>query len=94
VNEDCSCRIADFGMARLVSDESDDEKGKNDMTEYVVSRWWRGPEVMVAGTCERKKERRERKEKKRKEKKRKERKEKKRKERKKRKEKKEIEIGK
>lgn len=48
VNEDCACRIADFGMARLVSDGADDKA--NDMTEYVVSRWWRGPEVMLFGS--------------------------------------------
>jgi mitogen-activated protein kinase 1/3 len=58
VNEDCSlrlaftfffsllncCRIADLGMARLLSDEVDNARAP-DMTEYVVSRWWRGPEV-------------------------------------------------
>jgi serine/threonine protein kinase len=45
VNEDCSVRIADLGMARLNGDS--EEAHAADMTEYVVSRWWRGPEVMV-----------------------------------------------
>ncbi len=46
VNENCSVRIADMGMARLNGDAV--EAHTADMTEYVVSRWWRGPEVMVS----------------------------------------------
>ena len=46
VNEDCSVRIADMGMARLHGEAEPATPG-GDMTEYVVSRWWRGPEVMV-----------------------------------------------
>ena len=47
VNEDCSVRVADLGLARLHDDATNDE-GKTMMTEYVVSRWWRAPEVMVS----------------------------------------------
>lgn len=46
VNEDCSVRIADLGMARLMVGEQ--ESLSSNMTEYVVSRWWRAPEVMLA----------------------------------------------
>ncbi len=46
VNEDCSVRIADMGMARLCC-ETTPANDAAEMTEYVVSRWWRGPEVMV-----------------------------------------------
>lgn len=33
-------------MARLLDDN--EEKKPSDLTEYVVTRWWRAPEVMVA----------------------------------------------
>ncbi|KAI8060558.1 kinase-like domain-containing protein, partial [Gongronella butleri] len=46
VNENCSIRICDFGMARsLVPDAS---VGKvSAMTHYVVTRWYRAPEIML-----------------------------------------------
>jgi mitogen-activated protein kinase 1/3 len=42
INADCSAKICDFGLARGVGDE--------DMllTEYVVTRWYRAPEVVVS----------------------------------------------
>jgi mitogen-activated protein kinase 1/3 len=42
INADCTAKICDFGLARGVSDE--------DMllTEYVVTRWYRAPEVVVS----------------------------------------------
>jgi serine/threonine protein kinase len=45
INEDCSIRIADLGMARLIGRDETDGKDTPLMTEYVVSRWWRAPEV-------------------------------------------------
>jgi serine/threonine protein kinase len=46
VNEDCHIRIADLGMARLINDTKGSQGPA--MTEYVVSRWWRAPEVMIS----------------------------------------------
>ena len=45
VNADCTLNIADFGLARGVASSSilDD-----DLTEYVVTRWYRAPEVMLS----------------------------------------------
>lgn len=44
VNGDCRLRVADFGMARaLLSDEDD----AAEMTDYVVSRWYRPPEILL-----------------------------------------------
>lgn len=40
VSEDCDLKIADFGLARTFS-ESDL------MTEYVVTRWYRSPELLL-----------------------------------------------
>jgi len=42
---DCNLKITDFGLARGVFKE--DEK-KNQLTEYVVTRWYRAPEVMCS----------------------------------------------
>lgn len=42
-NEDCEIRICDFGFAREV-----DEERKADLTEYVVTRFYRAPEVMLS----------------------------------------------
>ena len=40
VNANCDVKIADFGLARGV------EEG-NLLTEYVVTRWYRAPEVLL-----------------------------------------------
>ncbi|KAA0151307.1 hypothetical protein FNF28_07165 [Cafeteria roenbergensis] len=42
LNADCTLRLCDFGLARGV------EVPGADMTEYVVTRWYRAPEVMLA----------------------------------------------
>ncbi|KAI8393928.1 kinase-like domain-containing protein, partial [Radiomyces spectabilis] len=44
VNRDCDLKICDFGMARSYreTDETDT------MTEYVTTRWYRAPEVMIS----------------------------------------------
>jgi len=44
VNSDCDLKICDFGLARAVNCEEEDlEK-----TTYVVTRWYRAPELMIA----------------------------------------------
>jgi mitogen-activated protein kinase 7 len=44
VNKDCDLRICDFGMARSF-DQAD---GTAYLTEYVTTRWYRAPEVMIS----------------------------------------------
>uniref|UniRef100_H2Z3G1 Mitogen-activated protein kinase n=2 Tax=Ciona savignyi TaxID=51511 RepID=H2Z3G1_CIOSA len=46
VNENCELRIADFGMARAVTQQPEDHKSF--MTEYVATRWYRAPELMLS----------------------------------------------
>jgi mitogen-activated protein kinase 7 len=46
VNSDCELRICDFGLARGVS--NDPEHNAGFMTEYVATRWYRAPEVMLS----------------------------------------------
>jgi serine/threonine protein kinase len=41
INANCDLKICDFGLARI-SDENADQ------TEYVVTRWYRAPEIMLA----------------------------------------------
>merc|ERR1719265_2776503 len=41
VNQDCSLCVADFGLARGRSSEEEQ------LTEYVVTRWYRAPELML-----------------------------------------------
>lgn len=43
VNANCDLKICDFGLARGL--ESDQPGG---LTEYVVTRWYRAPEIMLA----------------------------------------------
>ncbi|KAL2916546.1 mitogen activated protein kinase [Polyrhizophydium stewartii] len=44
VNADCELKIADFGLARGLMDTHD----AGFMTEYVATRWYRAPEIMLA----------------------------------------------
>ncbi len=43
LNSNCDLKICDFGLARGVKEDVDYE-----LTEYVVTRWYRAPEVMCS----------------------------------------------
>lgn len=43
LNSNCDLKICDFGLARGVTQEADYE-----LTEYVVTRWYRAPEIMCS----------------------------------------------
>mmetsp|Transcript_22984 Transcript_22984/g.58378 ORF Transcript_22984/g.58378 Transcript_22984/m.58378 type:complete len:371 (+) Transcript_22984:133-1245(+) len=43
VNKNCDLKICDFGLARGV----DHDAHQNKLTEYVVTRWYRAPELLV-----------------------------------------------
>jgi mitogen-activated protein kinase 7 len=47
VNENCDLRICDFGMARGFVRPSDHIESQY-MTHYVVTRWYRAPEIMLS----------------------------------------------
>lgn len=57
VNRDCSVKICDFGMARGFAPEveadgmgrSAGEPAGSALTQYVVTRWYRVPEVALLG---------------------------------------------
>lgn len=42
LNSDCDLKICDFGLARGI------ETDQSTLTEYVVTRWYRAPEIMLA----------------------------------------------
>lgn len=46
VNADCELKICDFGLARGFS--MDPEENAGFMTEYVATRWYRAPEIMLS----------------------------------------------
>nr|XP_018260885.1 CMGC/MAPK protein kinase [Kwoniella dejecticola CBS 10117]OBR83043.1 CMGC/MAPK protein kinase [Kwoniella dejecticola CBS 10117] len=50
VNSDCELKICDFGLARgfkPVTGE-DDQNAESKLTEYVATRWYRAPEIMLS----------------------------------------------
>ncbi|CAG8607444.1 16583_t:CDS:10 [Dentiscutata erythropus] len=46
VNADCELKICDFGLARGFSEDPGANAGF--MTEYVATRWYRAPEIMLS----------------------------------------------
>lgn len=49
LTKDCCVRITDFGLARFMDDATLAGKNStNPMTEYVVTRWYRAPELLLS----------------------------------------------
>ena len=53
VNSNCDLKVCDFGLARGISpthdqDLENDRRSSLLLTEYVVTRWYRAPEIMLA----------------------------------------------
>ncbi|WVW86544.1 hypothetical protein I302_108593 [Kwoniella bestiolae CBS 10118] len=46
LNANCDLKVCDFGLARSTQTASPDNQGF--MTEYVATRWYRAPEVMLS----------------------------------------------
>lgn len=46
VNSDCELKICDFGLSRGSGSAPDEQVGH--LTEYVATRWYRAPEIMLA----------------------------------------------
>jgi len=51
LNSECLMKVADFGLARTLSDIGSDQiaegSNKDVMTDYVATRWYRAPEILV-----------------------------------------------
>lgn len=56
INENCDLKICDFGLARLdilkggSPDSSNVISGISKLTEYVATRWYRAPEIMLTSS--------------------------------------------
>ncbi|VEU20225.1 DEKNAAC101020 [Brettanomyces naardenensis] len=48
VNENCDLKICDFGLARIETDQMEDKVSF--LTEYVATRWYRAPEIMLSSS--------------------------------------------
>jgi tRNA A-37 threonylcarbamoyl transferase component Bud32 len=49
VNANCDLKICDFGLARGIREKDEEGQGGTMLlTEYVVTRWYRAPEIMLA----------------------------------------------
>ena len=49
VNSNCDLKICDFGLARGIHEPLEDGRASTMLlTEYVVTRWYRAPEIMLA----------------------------------------------
>ena len=48
VNVNCDLKICDFGLARGINQKENEELDTK-MTVYVVTRWYRAPEVVLRG---------------------------------------------
>ncbi|KAL4003819.1 Extracellular signal-regulated kinase 2 domain protein [Acanthocheilonema viteae] len=50
LDADCRVKLADFGLARSLSQIEDYPEGQNmpELTEYVATRWYRSPEILLA----------------------------------------------
>lgn len=48
VNRSCDLKICDFGLARsLTSQTPPHSRGQDQITDYVVTRWYRAPEIVL-----------------------------------------------
>ncbi|QPG74443.1 hypothetical protein FOA43_001772 [Brettanomyces nanus] len=50
VNENCDLKICDFGLARIDNDSAKRDDKVSFMTEYVATRWYRAPEIMLSSS--------------------------------------------
>ena len=48
LNANCDLKVCDFGLARSVKNASPNGKEAGLMTEYVATRWYRAPEIMLS----------------------------------------------
>lgn len=49
LNSECHVKVADFGLARSVA-YNDEDGSPPVLTEYVATRWYRAPEILLGST--------------------------------------------
>ncbi|KAK9839690.1 hypothetical protein WJX81_006382 [Elliptochloris bilobata] len=50
LNSECAVKLADFGLARSVAQLEADEGPSPVLTDYVATRWYRAPEILLGST--------------------------------------------
>ena len=50
LNSECHAKLCDFGLARSVAHDVDDKSVQPVMTEYVPTRWYRAPEILLGSS--------------------------------------------
>jgi len=50
LNSECLMKVADFGLARSVESMSRDTVANPVLTDYVATRWYRAPEILLGST--------------------------------------------
>eukprot|EP01068_Selenidium_serpulae_P005610 Selendium_serpulae@DN4105_c0_g1_i1.p1 len=50
LNSECHVKVADFGLARSVANGKDDGSANPVLTDYVATRWYRAPEILLGST--------------------------------------------
>mmetsp|Transcript_22159 Transcript_22159/g.47005 ORF Transcript_22159/g.47005 Transcript_22159/m.47005 type:complete len:367 (-) Transcript_22159:453-1553(-) len=50
LNEECLCKVADFGLARSLRAMELGEENNSVLTDYVATRWYRAPEILLGST--------------------------------------------
>jgi len=51
LNSECQVKVADFGLARSMTDDPSAENAGNPiLTDYVATRWYRAPEILLGST--------------------------------------------
>jgi len=51
LNEECLVKIADFGLARSLEVLKQANEEASVLTDYVATRWYRAPEIILGSTC-------------------------------------------
>ncbi|KAH9581990.1 Protein kinase domain [Trypanosoma melophagium] len=50
VNSDCSMKVADFGLARSILSLEKEQVARPVLTDYIMTRWYRPPEILLGST--------------------------------------------
>ncbi|EAN85514.1 Mitogen-activated protein kinase 6 [Trypanosoma cruzi] len=50
VNSDCSMKVADFGLARSILSLEKEQVARPALTDYIMTRWYRPPEILLGST--------------------------------------------
>merc|ERR1719158_1849404 len=50
LNSECFLKVADFGLARSIASLTNDKVANPVLTDYVATRWYRAPEILLGST--------------------------------------------